>query len=103
MALKTAPVSELFSKHLTAKQMAEGRKWAAKEATKIQLKQLRKSLGITQKQLADSLKISQPVISVMESREDYQLTTLRRVIKALGGELDIIARFPDRIVAIEVA
>ena len=103
MAMKTTPVSVLFRKHLTPRQMAEGRKWADEKSAKIQLRALRKSLGITQKQLADTLKVSQPVVSAMESRSDYQVATLRRVIRALGGEMDIIARFPDRVVTLSVA
>ncbi len=101
--MKTKPVDDVFKKHLSEKEMAAAMAWAEKEARRLALRDLRKSLGITQKQLAESLKISQPVINAMESREDFQLKTLRRVIQAMGGKLDVIARFHDRIVALNVA
>ena len=100
--MKTTPLSDVLRKHLSEKEIADARKWATNEAQRMDLRELRKSLGITQKQLAESLKVSQPVISDMENRADYQLTTLRRVVQALGGNLDVIARFPDRIVALHV-
>ena len=101
--MKTTPISDVLGKHLSEKDIADARKWATKEAQRMDLRELRKSLGITQKQLSESLKVSQPVISDMENRADYQLTTLRRVVQAMGGELDVIARFSDRIVALHVA
>lgn len=58
---------------------------------------------ITQKQLAAALGVSQSSLSQLEHREDFQLTTLRKAVQALRGELDVIARFPDRIVALKVA
>ncbi len=101
--MKTTPIDQVLRKHYSDKEIADAHKWATKEAQRMALRELRKSLGITQKQLSRSLKVSQPVISDMENRADYQLTTLRRVVHALGGELDIIARFPGRVVALHVA
>ena len=101
--MKTIPIGDVLRKYLSEKDIADARKWAIKEAQRMDLRDLRKSIGITQKQLSESLKVSQPVISDMENRADYQLTTLRRVVQAMGGELDVIARFPDRIVALHVA
>jgi Holliday junction resolvase-like predicted endonuclease len=40
--------------------------------------------------------VSQSALSQMESQGDLQLSTLRRLVTALGGELDIIARFGNR-------
>lgn len=44
--------------------------------------------------MADRLKVSQPNIAQFENKEDMHLTTLRRYIEALGGELEVLARFP---------
>ena len=85
------------------KDIADARKLPTKEAQRMDVRGLRKNLGITRKQLSESLKVSQPVISDMENRADYQLTTLRRVVQAMGGQLDVIAGFPDRIVALHGA
>ncbi len=59
------------------------------------LSELRKSAGVTQEELASSLGIKQPTLSRMESQSDMQISTLRRVIESLGGELEIIAHLPD--------
>ena len=63
--------------------------------TEMLLSELRKSAGITQEELASSLGIKQPTLSRMESQSDMQISTLRRLIESLGGELEIIARLPE--------
>jgi len=45
-------------------------------------------------ELAASLGIKQPTLSRIESQGDMQISTLRRVIEALGGKLEIIAHLP---------
>ena len=63
--------------------------------TEMLLSELRKSAGVTQEELASSLGIKQPTLSRMESQSDMQISTLRRVIESLGGELEIIAHLPE--------
>ena len=58
------------------------------------LSEIRKQTGLTQIDLAERLGITQPTLSKLESQEDMQLSTLRRIIEALGGELEVIARLP---------
>ncbi|MGL4609542.1 MAG: XRE family transcriptional regulator [Trueperaceae bacterium] len=62
------------------------------------LAELRKDQELTQKELADILEIRQSAISKLESQEDIMVRTLGRYIKALGGELEVRAKFPDRVV-----
>ena len=64
------------------------------------LAELRKDQELTQQELADILEIRQSAISKLENQEDIMVQTLRRYIKALGGELEISAKFPDRVVAL---
>ena len=59
------------------------------------LSRLRERIGLTQGQLAIRLGVSQATISGIERRRDVQLSTLERVIKALGGSLEISGTFPD--------
>ena len=47
-----------------------------------------------------SLGIKQPTLSRIESQEDIQVSTLQRLVRALGGELEIIAHLPGRDVRI---
>lgn len=58
--------------------------------------QLRKDQELTQTELADIMEIRQSAISQIENQEDVLVKTLERYIKALGGELEITARFPDK-------
>jgi DNA-binding XRE family transcriptional regulator len=58
------------------------------------LSEVRNLAGLTQTQLAASLDIKQPTLSQLESQSDMQISTLRRIVEALGGELEIIATLP---------
>lgn len=62
----------------------------------LALRELRKAMGKTQVEVARKLRISQVTLSDTERRADVMLSTLRKYVGALGGELDLIARFPDR-------
>lgn len=59
------------------------------------LQELRRARSLSQEQLAKSLSVRQAAVSKLEQRTDMYISTLRNVIKAMGGDLDIIARFPD--------
>ena len=59
------------------------------------LNELRQARGLTQKMLAEVLHVQQPSIAKMEKRADMYLSTLRSHIEAMGGELEVIAKFPD--------
>ncbi len=58
------------------------------------LAELRKARNITQAQLAQKLGIKQPSVADMEKRADMYVSTLRSLIEAMGGELEVIAKFP---------
>lgn len=58
------------------------------------LPEIRRLSGMTQVELARALGIKQPTLSRLEGRGDMQVSTLKRVVEALGGQLDIVVRFP---------
>jgi transcriptional regulator with XRE-family HTH domain len=58
------------------------------------LAELRKLEGVTQVELAEKLGIKQPAISQLEQQDDMQVSTLQRIVKALGGVLEITVRLP---------
>lgn len=58
------------------------------------LAEIRKQTGLTQEELADSLGIKQPSLSKLESSSDMQISTLHRLIEALGGSLELVAHLP---------
>ena len=59
------------------------------------LHELRQARGLSQKVLAEVLHVQQPSIAKMEKRTYMYISTLRSHIEAMGGQLDVIARFPD--------
>ncbi|MBF0245270.1 MAG: helix-turn-helix transcriptional regulator [Planctomycetes bacterium] len=58
------------------------------------LSEIRKEMGLTQEGLAQKLGIKQPSLSKLEGQSDIQLSTLSRIIQALGGQLEIVAHLP---------
>lgn len=62
----------------------------------MSLQELRQRVsGVTQTELAVLLKVTQGAISQLEQRHDVLLSNLAEYIRALGGKLELIARFPD--------
>lgn len=59
------------------------------------MQELRKARNITQVELARAMSIEQGTISKLEHREDMYVSTLQAYIRALGGELKLVASFPD--------
>ena len=59
------------------------------------LNELRQARGLSQKMLAEVLHVQQPSIAKIEKRTDMYISTLRSHIEAMGGQLEVVARFPD--------
>jgi DNA-binding XRE family transcriptional regulator len=59
------------------------------------LQELRHARHLSQEQLAQTLSVKQAAVSKLEKRTDMYISTLRNFIKAMGGDLEIIAKFPD--------
>lgn len=87
------PFQKLRDK-MTVDQRAQADAQAREMMAEMLLSEIRKSVGLTQEELADALGIKQPSLSKLESQDDMQISTLRRLIEALGGELEIIAHLP---------
>lgn len=60
------------------------------------MKALRRIAAKSQAKIARTLKISQPAVSKIEKQTDMYLSTLRSYVEAVGGELDVIVRLPNR-------
>jgi len=67
-----------------------------KMLAEMALSELRKSLDVSQEDLAKLLKVSQASVSKMESRSDLHLSSIAAYIEALGGELELVAHFPKK-------
>lgn len=73
---------------------------ANKFEQEMALDQLRTALQLTQEQLANILHVKQSAISKMERRTDMYISTLHSMIKAMGGDLEVRAVFPQGAVTI---
>lgn len=69
----------------------------------IELDELRRARRLTQEQLADRLDIRQANVSKLERRKDVRVSTLREVVEAMGGELRLVAHFPDADYLVDLA
>lgn len=61
----------------------------------MSLQEVRQARKISQESLAKTLETKQANISRLERRTDIHISTLRHYVEAMGGELNIIARFPE--------
>lgn len=70
-----------------------------KPPREVRLRELREEVArLTQEELAAHLGVQQAAVSKLERRTDTTVSTLRHAIEAMGGKLEIIARFPDETV-----
>ena len=68
--------------------------------TAMALHELRQAREQSQEELARELKVGQPAVAKLERRADMYVSNLRRYVEALGGSLEITARFPEGSVTI---
>lgn len=61
----------------------------------LPLAELRQARHLSQEQLAAELEVRQPAVAKIEKKTDMYISTLRRFIEAMGGQLEIRAHFPD--------
>lgn len=94
-----------LSEQVLARPGAVARLAALRQETlaEIGLYELRRAQDLSQTELAERLRISQAAVSKFENSGDVRLSTLRQYVEALGGHLELSARFPDRSVRIDLA
>jgi ribosome-binding protein aMBF1 (putative translation factor) len=96
MAKKFAALRAQMSPESQARTEAKAQAMLAE----MPLNKLRQARGLSQKMLAEMLHVQQPAIAKMEKRTDMYISTLRSHIEAMGGQLDVVARFPEGTVKI---
>lgn len=90
----TKPFKNLTSKMSPSAKRAVDEKVTALKA-EMPLQELRQAKRYSQEQLAQKLHLKQANVSRLERRTDMYISTLRSYIEAMGGKLDIIAKFPE--------
>ena len=86
---------------MTPEARAEARAEALRLGDQMDLAQVRRAMRLSQEELGQVLQIGQGSVAKLEKRTDMYVSTLRRFIEAMGGELEIVARFSDHTVQIK--
>lgn len=85
---------EKLEKQMDSRRVKRAQAKAKDVMAEMFLTEIRKEVGLTQEDLAKTMGIKQPSLSKLESQDDIQVSTLGRIIKALGGQLELIAHMP---------
>jgi transcriptional regulator with XRE-family HTH domain len=88
------PFKNLVDK-MSAQSRERIRKRTAAMHSEMALQELRQAMHLTQQELAELLQMNQAAISKLEHQSDMYVSTLRRFVAAMGGELRIIVHFPQ--------
>ena len=78
------------------------RKRVEAELLEMNLTELRRELGVTQTEMAAAADMTQGELSKLERRDDHLVSTLRKCVRALGGELEITAVVGNKRVRLNV-
>lgn len=92
---------ELVKRTTTKKTQAKAARRTQELLGELLLSEVRQLAGKSQQEVAETLGMKQPSLSKLEKQGDMQISTLRKIVKALGGELEVLARFPNGTVKIE--
>jgi DNA-binding XRE family transcriptional regulator len=91
MTMATKRWADIKQKNMTPERAAENERWVQAELLQMSLRELREEASKTQMELAEAADMSQPQVSQLEKQENPLLTTVRRYVRALGGEVVVVA------------
>ena len=92
---------ELVKRTTTKKTQARAARRTQELLAELLLSEVRQLAGKSQQQVALALGIKQPSLSKLEKQSDMQISTLQKIVKALGGKLEVLAKFPKGVVKID--
>jgi transcriptional regulator with XRE-family HTH domain len=84
-----------LEKKMNPERLARAKARAKEVMADMLLSEIRREMKLTQEDLAESLGIKQPSLSKLETQDDMQISTLRRIVQALGGKLELVAHLPQ--------
>ncbi len=88
--------NDLKRERIPEPRLAEIKAQVEQEVLEMNLAAVRDLLGKTQSDVAKAMGSTQSEISRSERRQDHLVSTLREYVRALGGELELTARFGDK-------
>lgn len=86
------PFAELRAR-MTPESLARAHAEALRLTEEMELGEVRRALKLSQQEIGRTLGVGQGAVAKIERRTDMYVSTLRRYIEAIGGELEIVARF----------
>ena len=93
----TVSLKTMMDKLTPDRRRAVEQRTAELAAEEMKLKKLRTEFALTQENVAKAMKVGQETVSRIETQQnDLRLSTLRKYIAALGGDLELVARFPNK-------
>jgi hypothetical protein len=94
---------DLRRKKLSPQQLEAIDREVEHELVEMDLRAIRELLGKTQEDIAEATAMTQSEVSRLERRADVRLSTLKRFVEGLGGEIEIFATFGDKRVRVRAA
>jgi DNA-binding XRE family transcriptional regulator len=91
---------DLAARTMSPDRIARAEVKVAAALEEMNLAQVRRARALSQEAIAETLQVGQAAVAKLEKRTDMYLSTLRRFVEAMGGELELVARFPDHAVRI---
>jgi transcriptional regulator with XRE-family HTH domain len=96
MARNFKELRDALNAKMSPEERAESDAWVKAAIMEIRnMEELRQARSLTQTELAETLKVSQGAVSKVERRADMYISTLRSYVRAMGGDLQIRAIFPE--------
>jgi transcriptional regulator with XRE-family HTH domain len=95
------PFDELVQRTMSKQRQAKVAARAKELVTEYLLGEIRELMGKSQSEIAKKLGIKQPSLSKLEKQTDIQISTLQRIVEALGGTLEVTAQFPNGAIKID--
>ena len=89
-----------LTKDFTPERRARVNSRKAELRAAMPLHELRQARAMTQKAIGDVLNVNQPAVAKLDRRADMYVSNLRAYIEAMGGQLNIVAEFPQGSVVI---
>lgn len=83
-----------IEKKMGPKRLAAAKKAVREDLEHMMLAEIRRLVGLTQQQVADELDVTQAAVSHLENQMDMHISTLQRIVRALGGDLEIVVNLP---------
>lgn len=94
---------DVRKKKLTPQQLEAINRAVEHDLVQMDLRAIRELIGKTQGDVAEATEMTQSEVSRLERRADVRLSTLKRFVEALGGEVEIFAAFGDKRVRLRAA